>query len=126
VSADGIDLDALAKLDQAATDGPWEASDIYGLVRPSQIDRWTQNDARTAADNQRHADIHLIAQARNALPALIAAVRERDALVDGLRALIGESGGDYYRGCDTAMVEVNRLRRLLDRTTGTDDTTEAT
>ena len=120
MSADGLDLDALAKLDQAATDRPWEASDIYGLVRPSQIDGWTQYLERTAADNQRHADIHLVAATRNALPTLIAAVRERDALVDGLRGLI--QGATLADDDDPiGWISTDALRDLLDRTTGTDD-----
>jgi len=114
MSADGLDLDALAELDQAATDRPWEASDIYGLVRPSQIDGWTQYLERTAADNQRHADIHLIAQACNALPALIAAVRERDALVDGRIVVhvteIKLRGDDQWSLCDVGVYPVTESR----------------
>jgi len=52
--------------------------------------------------------------------ALIAAVRERDALVDGLRGLI--QGATLADDDDPiGWISTDALRDLLDRTTGTDD-----
>ena len=68
-------LDALTALDQAATPGPWEADPV--VVRG--------NGGRNAVCDTRGSQVPthnaaLIAAMRNALPALIAAARERDEL----------------------------------------------
>lgn len=74
----GLDLDALEELERAATPGPWEAErDVYdGDVWYVEPDGQPVLIARRPSDT----DGALIAAARNALPDLIAAARERDAL----------------------------------------------
>ena len=86
MSADGLDLDALAARIDTAEEN----------YCPVPIAAVTIEDAR----------------------ALIAAVRERDALVDGLRGL-ARRHGEYC--CCGGACPGPALRDLLDRTTGTDD-----
>jgi len=100
---DGDTVDQLAAIEaraQAATEGPWKASDFGhpGRDEPSSIIihkgafNWRAiHDgeyvaAMTAWDSQEDADADFIAHARTDVPALLALVREQQATIDRVEA----------------------------------------
>ena len=64
----------------AATEGPWAPEDVYGLVAPTKIDGYTHPVERAETIRQGAADDALIADARTALPAALAALEQVLAL----------------------------------------------
>lgn len=73
MTADDLDLDALAAFEQAATPGPWVA-EVSGKTGPVVIDGESSNALDHVAQCPHfrgHADAALIAALRNAAPALI-------------------------------------------------------
>lgn len=98
---DTPDLDELERLEKAATPGPWKRS-----IVPSIRGVWGTNHRHIGA--LRRDDETLCVAARNALPALLRAARERDELA-GLLA----------RQCDAttrAVAERDELRALYMQT----------
>ena len=84
---------------------------------------WLDLDALTArikSAEENWSPVPTMGMTTAAVRALIAAVRERDALVDGLRVLI--QGATLADDDDPiGWISTDALRDLLDRTTGTDD-----
>ena len=64
----------------AATEVPWTPEDVYGLVAPTKIDGYTHPVERAETIRQGAADDALIADARTALPAALAALEQVLAL----------------------------------------------
>jgi hypothetical protein len=91
------ELDKLDRLAAAATPGPWERDD-RNYVYASGNDFYIVEALNGAKDAS------LIAAARDAVPALTKAVRERDAEIARLRALVKaayEEGCFFGEGLDT-------------------------
>ena len=118
------DLAELRRLAEAATQGPWAAR--YGVSWEARVCATTGS----LADVDSTANAELIAAAVNALPALLDAAAERDALaakVESVRALAdewtykGEFGWDdgshaYGPDCEGQALDyaAAKLRRALD------------
>jgi hypothetical protein len=96
------DLDVLAGLMAEATPGPWEVGDRWVYTMPVYDDdnrlsnvlgmKFADPDREMAEIRRGQANTDLIVAAVNALPALIAAARQRDALLESLAPVI-----DYVR-----------------------------
>lgn len=80
--SDELNLDELERLEKAMTPGPWETRTIYGYLPKDSV---------------------LIVAVRNALPALLAKVREQAARIAELERAIGN--GNYLT--DTQKLELN-------------------
>ena len=118
------DLAELRRLAEAATQGPWAAR--YGVSWEARVCTTTSS----LADVDSTANAELIAAAVNALPGLLDAAAERDALaakVERVRALAaewtynGEFGwddGSHAYGTDCVVQALDyaaaKLRRALD------------
>jgi hypothetical protein len=104
-----LDLDALQRLCDAATCGPWEADDGSMTVRSDDV---VVCDVDTGLREGDLADAAFISAARDALPKLIARVRELQAEADKLCDLCDQAGGNWERWkkrAETAEAEVRRL-----------------
>lgn len=85
---EALDLDALRKLCDEATSGPWEVRiDRYDPVVVGAGSNWPHGDDDAYATAYRLADAKFLAAARSAIPALIAEV---DRLHQQIRALAQE------------------------------------
>jgi len=77
-------LDELERLEKAATPGPWSAFTDEGTRRPHTnivaVSPITACVHSLPGRSKREADVDIIAESRNALPALIATAREAEAL----------------------------------------------
>lgn len=98
-----IDLNALEKLEKAATPAPWPAYMIYCALRdvPKHEGAWSDDvlrEAETAGETmpEGQEDSLLIASTRNALPSLIAELKAARRAVSLMRNLVGihENDGD--------------------------------
>jgi len=87
-----IDIEGLRELLAKATEGPWDAQDMYGLVMPSKIDGFVFPERRAEHQAQIDADAELIVAARNALPGLL---DELDRLRNVVRVL--DAANDQQR-----------------------------
>lgn len=104
-----IDLDALEALEKAATEGPWEVRADHTEPRLNTI--WTSEGqigtliARTCFAPASVQNAELIAATRNALPALLAELREsREALK------VAENALTVARGVCGPMIRKHRDR----------------
>jgi hypothetical protein len=132
MTADALDLDRLEALKAAATPGPWvwdQDSDLVGLgddYRPVVTAQGMHSEGFVIVSD---ADSQYIAAAVDALPALIAALREAEAKLTAIRGHIayldaedadGESANipdaydpEYYQGMEAAL---RPIRAILDST----------
>lgn len=96
MSDDAIDLNALERLARAATPGPWSQRTLYTDRRPKErygVRAGSQGDHdapmlipfRSDGSGLCYADSEFIAEARTALPRLVARVRELELAISGLR-----------------------------------------
>jgi len=112
-----VDTVALREALAAATPGPWEDYDIYGMVAPVQIDGFAFPDERARAVAHREASLRLIAQAVNALPELLA---ELDHMRDRVNRRNRHGKYDEKRiktltaELDAARAHIARLEALAD------------
>lgn len=86
------DLDRLAELELAATDGPWVA-EVWPVVRSMRAGRRTEGEVSVISSDGLYGvmegpDAEFIAEMRNAAPALIERVKTAEAERDALAAKI--------------------------------------
>lgn len=103
--ADGLDLDAIEATLARATPGPWrvESNGLWGgpnfydeVMTPGRVDCSDYCYGGVSVVEISLEDQALIIAARNALPALVAAVRDRDEELDELReATFPKSWGGF-------------------------------
>jgi hypothetical protein len=113
----GIDLGAIQTRADAATEGPWKYRDIIGenhnvCVNAHNIAACGAGDLNPEygdRDQQAARNAEFIAHARADVPALIAAVRERDATIAQVRAHV-----DGAESWGTRNVDAGSLRAALD------------
>jgi hypothetical protein len=103
----GLDLDTLADLERAATPGPWNRSSQYGRVDVFRHP-YAPGDSMVAEQVDAY-DAALTVAARNALPDLIAAARERDRLLDEIETAHDDTMAETGRA-DEAETERDELR----------------
>lgn len=122
---DQIDLDRLAGLERAATDGPWVA-EVWPVVRSMRAGRRTEGEVSVISSDGLYGvmegpDAEFIAEMRNAAPALIERVKtaeaERDALaakIEQVRALA--SANNRLRDSENAcMLYAPSILAILDQ-----------
>lgn len=81
-----IDLDELERLAKAATPGPWDVS----MKNLTIYDPFGDSVASTEQTHNQEANLHYIAVACNAVPGLIARIRELERQRDWLAKLLGD------------------------------------
>lgn len=99
---------------EAATPGPWAPDDVYGLVRPTQIDGFAHPCERAAAQQQTATDAEFIAHSRADVPDLLAEVdrlREELALADGTATALDHERAETKRLRDAIHDEAALLSR---------------
>jgi hypothetical protein len=101
-------LDEWEKLANAATSGPWQAMP-YSDSTYSSPDRWIKADGANIADEVPEADAAFIAAAREAIPELIAMVREKDTRADAWK----DQALEWEVRATAAEAEVERLKAKL-------------
>lgn len=92
--ADGPDLDALKRLCDAATPGPWTVDGPWGV---GQVWTTPAESGERIADSVSDADAEFIAAARTAVPQLLARVAALEAELDEARAHFDELSQTYGR-----------------------------
>ena len=94
-SAEALDLDAIQKRADAATGGPWLPDERHVLKPDKPESTWDGTVIASVPDDEfglyEFGNTEFIAHARTDVPALVAAVRARDAEVAELKAKIAES-----------------------------------
>ena len=83
-----IDLNAIRKRSEAATEGPWTTfDDVQYIARRTvyEYDEWTESNVDVIADCSHMHDAAFIAHARQDVPALIELVAQKQAEVERLR-----------------------------------------
>ncbi|WP_032376693.1 hypothetical protein [Rhodococcoides fascians] len=110
----GEELAAIEARASAATEGPWTTESdptgtcIYAIPLLAQGDGFVAQDLRSAPDAE------FIAHAREDVPALLAAVRERDNTIARVRARI-DSAERIAKALDfPRVVLIDTLRAALD------------
>jgi hypothetical protein len=91
-----IDLNAIRKRAEAATEGPWTTfDDVQYIARRTvyEYDEWTESNVDVIADCSHMHDATFIAHARQDVPALVAEVERLRAGID--RFLYDMSNEDY-------------------------------
>lgn len=83
-----IDREKLRRLCEAATPGPWAYEDGSIVNREHEGDDWDIAEVYP----QNRANAHLIAAARTALPALLDALEEQEAMTSALNGDVTELG----------------------------------
>lgn len=100
---DPLDLDALAAMEAAATPGPWQVErggddqDLPGFREGLYVSSRAaveQDDPPLTGPLHNPHDAWFLVEARNALPALIDRVRELEARIDAVRALMDDWATD--------------------------------
>lgn len=118
-------LDDLRRLSEAATNGPWvvcEDEDEVVIILDDDDNNWPYMYSLIARDfhqglDEGLSDAMLIAEMRDALPALLDAAEERNALaasVDSLQKLFASSERDLLRSeaeCSKIAAEADKWQR---------------
>lgn len=106
------DLALLARLDAEASPPPWSACTcgcgLIGTHAPPGMPVATTRVAE-GAEEKRGADARLIAEMRNALPGLLEAARDRQAVLDSIAACRAEKVLEHWQARDLA----RGIERLL-------------
>lgn len=122
-----LDLDALERMEKAATPGPWEDqySDVPGTLR--DVARgFTGSMVCAIAPRQQvrthapgglfpSADGQLIAELRNAAPALLARARLAERMAEALTAMCGVTEHTYFSPTPEGHIAGESIRRVRDR-----------
>lgn len=117
---EALDLDALRKLCDEATSGPWEVRiDRYDPVVVGAGSNWPHGDDDAYATAYRLADAKFLAAARSAVPALIAEVdrlrRQISELADDLASTSKLDGTLHPAALSAYFSAARRVRALGDR-----------
>jgi hypothetical protein len=100
-------LDEWEKLANAATPGPWRVGENdkndQAIVRTEHLELFTGwHHCVGAIEEEMHANAAFIAAAREAIPALIAMVRERDARESDTLDLLGDVDDGFMKAAQRA------------------------
>lgn len=121
-----LDLDAIEARANAATEGPWDSYTVPGTGRIAGYVAVAISDTemQIARFEGGFFDAEFIAHARTDVPALVARVRELEAAVERVRALVGDwqsNGNSRELGDPTAETWHKCARQLLRALEGATD-----
>ncbi len=108
-----LDLPAIKKLCEAATEGPWTAElDYVSAFIPDKrpngeiIGRWWPSISGLLSDGQRQANAEFAARARTLVPQLVEALEEAQKLLGRVPDAVRGEGKDLH-------FHPSKLKRLL-------------